>query len=433
MGANCGGCGQCGANGACLAGEQPPTAYNPRPCPTSADCAPHTGAIPHWDHDCHPDLYITGQASYLAWYIKDGSVPIPLITTNSGASLPILGQPGTSVVFGNQALSFNEFSGAHILADFWHDCSRNQGVEVSFFGLADRTISRTATSNAAGVPAIGVPFSDALTGGQERVSLVAFPGAFAGGVTVDAHSNLWGAEGNALCRASLWEGEQGFVWLLAGFRYLDLGEDVSVTQNSTLLGGGTVMLADGAQAIVQGGIAGPPPGVLAPNQVRVKDLFSTRNQLYAGQVGMRAERQFGDAFIVADAKVAVGDNVETIKIIGSTAFAPATAGNNLPAGLLAATSNANKYTHSSFAVVPQVGLQAGYYMTSHVRAYVGYDFLYWTEVIRPGENIDRVINRADVPTSLLFGFPGGPNRPVFLKKETDFWAQGVSFGLDFTY
>src|SRR5262249_7528261 len=139
MGANCGGSGTCGKLGSCLAADPTPTPYAPRSCPTSADCAAPSGAIHPGEHEGHPHLYITGPAEYLAWFIKDGSVPIALITTNSGATLPILGQPGTSVVFGNQALSFNEFSGARVLADFWHDSSRAQGVEMSFFGLADRT------------------------------------------------------------------------------------------------------------------------------------------------------------------------------------------------------------------------------------------------------------------------------------------------------
>jgi hypothetical protein len=429
------GCTGCGAGGHapdCLSAEPQPTPYLPRSCPTGPDCAPQCGGL-HWpEHVCAPDLYITGGGQYLAWWIKNDTVSVPVVSTNP-AALPILGQPGTTVALGNESISYNQFSGARFLLDFWHDSSREQGVEATFFGLAQRQLTFKVSSDAGGNPAIGVPFSDALTGGQERVSLASFPGAFAGGVSMQTHSDLWGVEGNLLCKADLWSDRQSYVWFVAGFRYLDLSEDIGIQQQSAILPGGAAMLASGAFANLQGGLSGPPPGQLAPNQIVISDQFRTRNQFFGGQFGLRAERQFGDAFIVMDAKLGVGDNIETIKIVGATAFTPASPTNNLPAGLFAATSNTGKYTHSSFAVVPQIGLQAGYYLTPHIRGYVGYDFLEWTEVIRPGEQLDRDINRAGVPSSLLFGQPGGPATPVLVRHETDFWAQGISFGLDFTY
>jgi hypothetical protein len=58
---------------------------------------------------------------------------------------------------------------------------------------------------------------------------------------------------------------------------------------------------------------------------------------------------------------------------------------------------------------------------------------YVNEVVRPGSQIDLVINPNLVPTSATFGSPGGLQLPAFPQKSTGFWAQGLNFGLEFTF
>jgi hypothetical protein len=58
-------------------------------------------------------------------------------------------------------------------------------------------------------------------------------------------------------------------------------------------------------------------------------------------------------------------------------------------------------------VVPEVGVKVGYQVTPHLRAQVGYDFLYWSDVVRPGSQIDPLINTNLIPPAT----PGGPGRP----------------------
>ena len=75
------------------------------------------------------------------------------------------------------------------------------------------------------------------------------------------------------------------------------------------------------------------------------------------------------------------------------------------------------------------GYVGGYLVTNHIRAYVGYNFLYWTNVIRPGDQIDRVVDLTFVPNSIPVPF-SGQNRPQPLFKQSDLWAQGLQFGLE---
>ena len=76
-------------------------------------------------------------------------------------------------------------------------------------------------------------------------------------------------------------------------------------------------------------------------------------------------------------------------------------------------------------------MRVAYQVTPRVRALVGYDFLYWTSVVRPGGQIDTAINPGLLPpvmTPLT-----GPIRPVPVPATNDIWVHGVSMGLEFRY
>ncbi len=71
-------------------------------------------------------------------------------------------------------------------------------------------------------------------------------------------------------------------------------------------------------------------------------------------------------------------------------------------------------------------------MTDSVRIYVGYTLLYWSNVVRPVDQIDFGINPTQLPTAAGPGTLVGPARPAFNFHETDFWAQGVNLGVMFS-
>jgi hypothetical protein len=58
---------------------------------------------------------------------------------------------------------------------------------------------------------------------------------------------------------------------------------------------------------------------------------------------------------------------------------------------------------------------------------VGYNFLYWSRVARPGEQIDLDVNPDLLPPEEQFA---GATRPRFEFRDTDFWAQGIRVGLE---
>ena len=112
----------------------------------------------------------------------------------------------------------------------------------------------------------------------------------------------------------------------------------------------------------------------------------------------------------------------------STAFQPN--GRQLVAvgDVLALSSNRGTLTDDQFTVVPEVGINVGMQLNEHVRIHAGYQFLYWSDVLRPGDQIDRLVNVNLVPTQNL-GFNGGPQVPAPGLRHSDFWAQGLNLGV----
>jgi len=61
--------------------------------------------------------------------------------------------------------------------------------------------------------------------------------------------------------------------------------------------------------------------------------------------------------------------------------------------------------------------------------------LYWTNVVRPGQQIDRSLDEAQIPNFDTLG-PGSPStlgRPAVPFRQSDFWAQGLNLGVEFRY
>ena len=83
-------------------------------------------------------------------------------------------------------------------------------------------------------------------------------------------------------------------------------------------------------------------------------------------------------------------------------------------------------------MVPEVGVNLGVRVTQRLTLTGGYTFLYWSDVARPADQIDRNLNPNLIPTSNTFG-GGGPQRPAPGIRSNDFYAHGLTVGLIFRY
>jgi hypothetical protein len=345
------------------------------------------------------------RGEYLLWWTK--SSPLPPLVTTSPPGTPVgqagvLGQPGTSVLFGGQDVSDNPRSGGRVTVGGWLNDCQTIGVEGYFFGLEGTSSNFSAASN--GSPILARPFFNVQTGLEDSL-LIAFPGTVKGSVSASLSSTDLEGAGVDL-RANVCCGCCYRVDVLGGYRFLHLHEGFGLTE--TEIG------------------VGPKAPVPAGTRIDVADSFGTGNQFQGGDVGVEAEFRRCCFYVDLLARVALGDTHANVGINGNTVI---NGRPPLPGGFLALPTNSGSFHKDEFAVVPEAGLIVGYQVSECLRVFTGYTFLYWSKVARPGDQIDLAINPSQLPPGHLVGQP----RPAFNLHDTDFWAQGVNFGAELRF
>jgi hypothetical protein len=131
------------------------------------------------------------------------------------------------------------------------------------------------------------------------------------------------------------------------------------------------------------------------------------------------------------AKIALGWTHEEIDVAGSSAQLGTLAG-PIPGGFFAQATNSGQRSRNEFAVVPEVNFRVGCHLCRRVWVFAGYEFLYWSRVARPGDQIDRGLNLSQSP---VFGTGTlvGATRPQPLSNSTDYFVHGLNFGLEVRY
>jgi hypothetical protein len=345
---------------------------------------------------------------YLLWWTKGDRLPSLVTSGSPNDLLPgALGQPGTQVLFGGDYDSRIR-SGVRLRGGYWFTPDQTFGIDATFFYLGGQSAGFDAGSN--GIPVLARPFYNVNTG-HEDAFIVAYPGQQAGEIQGALSTRLWGADADLrgmLCRGAFYQ-----INLLGGFRFLDLHDSLGLQENDTLF---------------------PQFGPFYQTWTTTVDCFHTSNQFYGGQIGADLMWSRGRFFIDVLGKVALGVSVENAGIDGWSAFSTSQGQSGvIGAGQLALPSNIGRYSQDRFAVVPEAGINFGYALTRHIRLTFGYTFLFWSDVFRAGDQIDRGINPTELAALASRGPLLGPGRPNFTFQSTDFWAQGLNFGLQFRY
>jgi len=369
-------------------------------------------------------------ADYLLWWFKPAPAGPALLTTGtltSPTSLGsgILGTPSASVLAGDSYLNQGPYSGFRIGGGVMN-CAGTIGGEGSFFYLAQRGIEESFASGPNGSPLLARPIIDARTG-NETVLFVSAPNAFSGSFNVTSATEFFGADGNLLLPwtrcAACYPDEIGYyVTGLGGFLYLNLRDDLTLSQSSNILPAGV------------GFLNGLP--IPARGNVSLSDDIRTLNQFYGGQIGIKAGITWWRFTLNGTGKIALGSMREQADLTGSTTGFNAALGTTatVPGGLYVLGTNVGSHTRNILAVVPQGTLSLAVEITSQIKLTVGYTIIYVSDVARPGNLIDRSINRTELPASQTFNpaIPG-PQRPGFTWTGTDFWAQGINVGLSLRF
>jgi len=346
-----------------------------------------------------------GRAEYLLWWTKDSPQRIPFVTTG------FLDRAGTQILMGGNDIDTGRHNGGRLTLGYWLTEDYTWGVEASGFYLP--TVTRSHALSSSGAPGsvhLVVPFFDP-TRNQEAFTDVSSAGEFSGSAAQRLKSRLWGAEGSVvigLANPGPWR-----LDLLGGIRYLNLSEGLSFSTSSPDL----------------------PPGPVTV--FRTKDEFDANNDFYGGQIGLRGRYLRGRFMADATVKVAVGAMRQHIDVSGSltTNFFSPPFVQTFGGGIFAQPSNVGSHRRDVIAVVPEAGLNVGFKLTDWATILVGYSFLYVSDVVRPGSQIDRVINPTQSQAiSLNYQATlNGVARPTFRFQSSDFWAHGLNAGLAFSF
>ena len=366
---------------------------------------------------------------YLSWWTRGMSTP-PLVTEAVRGNPAVIGDGG-QVVYGGEQLLTSGRQGGRLRVGHWLDDCRSSGIEAEYFALGrvgdsfvdaggpDRTVARPFINSQIGaattelvnyLPPVGVPFAGS--------------GALCGMVNVDASSSFAGGgfrfRRNYACDdhgCSGWS----LDWL-AGYRYLGLNERLGIREQLTSLDPNRPYVA-----------------------FDIMDQFQTRSDFNGADLGMSFIGRRDRWSLELLGRLGFGSNRNRVAINGQTTITNTLTGDSLTStvgvppgggaytggGLLAQRSNIGVYTDDVFSVVPEIGLTLVYQLSPRVKTTFGYNLLVWTNVVRPGDQIDLRVNPDLLPNEI--NPVTGPLTPVAPNATSTFWAQGLTAGVQIDF
>jgi len=375
---------------------------------------------------CSPPGRFWLRADYLMWWTKGTQLP-PLVTTSpqgtaeaqAGALAPY---GNASVLYGDSTVLNDGRSGVRATMGMWLDDCHKWDLEFDYLTLGGRSVGFNQYSTGGTILARPLYDVEAIHQGRE---LVSYPGVVEGRVTVGVKDYFQSAgvslSYNLCCCDSCesccdpcedWCGIPRLFCcrtdLILGYRYYNLSDSVEINEDLRITE------------------TGPTQNWL----FNVSDNFRASNNFHGSEIGLRTRLYRGRWSMEILAKMAVGNNHETVTIDGQTIVTPTSQPTEVrDGGVYAVRSNVGTYTRDTFTVIPQLGLELGYQLNCHWRAHIGYNLLYWGCVSRASDAIDLNIDPRNIPVTQDPALPF----PAFQGQASCFWAQGVSLGAELRF
>jgi hypothetical protein len=386
--------------------ERPPEPPAPMAAPTTAAPAITETAPPRptWRVD----------VDYIAWWFHNGNLPSLLNTApeNNATTSGTAADPNARALFPkSDGISYNSISGIRFGVGYSLDDDGHWAVEGNGFFL-DRPSIGAFFAGTNGTPFLTRPFFNVASLAEGGYDVSSKFSGFSGNIAFDASSRFWGWEAN-VAYFDDWKNSK-VNKVVFGFRALTLTESLSVLENAF-------------------GVAGFQGTPIAADQTdQILDSFNTTNHFYGAQVGVNFRWACGPVAFDFLPKIAVGVNHETLHTFGSTTLlAPdGTILAGAPGGILALASNSGHFSRDELTVVPEINLKISCDLTCCTRLHLGYNLIYMSSVVRPGDQVDRRIDPQQVPSDLAFSPTTATPFPRGWFRDTDFFAHGVNFGVE---
>jgi len=352
---------------------------------------------------------------YLNWYQNGMETPALVTTSRLPGDAGVLGRSTTSVLYGgNNDILDDRMSGTRVRFGWWFANNPNLGIEGEYLGFGTRTENFDQGANGGAI--LARPFYNAITG-LEDSQLISNPGVSTGRVRTTATSKLDGA-GVRFRRLICCSSGCGFspiacgpvpsqsrIDATLGWRFFQLKESLGIQEDLTLT------------ANTDGFV--------------LNDNFRTRNQFNGGELGVHWMGRRGYWSLDMLMRLGLGNTRQEVVINGTTQTRRGAITTNANGGLLAQRTNSGTFVRNQFGVIPELGATLGYQVTQRMRLTAGYSFIYWSNVVRPGDQIDTTVNPNLLP-------PENPLETEFLNprfafQDSDYWVQGLSLGGDYRW
>lgn len=332
---------------------------------------------------------------------------VPVTTTignPSDAQPGVPGQPGTQVVQGGHKFQFDGARGLHARLGTWLTEDALFGVEVEGFVLEQVAANQNVTTTL-GSPATYMAF---LQPNNTPTALpLSIPGVVTGSSIAIGNSQMWNLDTNLATHGAIERGP----WvlhgtLLTGCRYLQLDDHVDVTNLQSLVSNPAVTAFGSAD-------------------------FATHNSFVGAQVGSRFAVVRGSGALELTTKLACGATHLVSEVTGSPLPVGASLQPGLvPGPLLALPSNVGRSSSDRIAILPEINLKFRWRVTDHLHFSLGYNALYLSKILCPGDQMDDHVNVTQLPGR---GPVVGPLDPAHKFVFTDAFAQGVEAGVGFSF
>ena len=316
----------------------------------------------------------------------------PLVTTDptteDSTTAGIL--PNATILFGDGRESSQMQAGGRFDIGFWCDERQCTGIGNRFFGLGRDDMRFQIDS--LDEPVLAIPFIDADASANEAL-LVAYPGLLSGSIDVQGSSEVLGNDLYArflICRDC--DSRLDFI---TGWHFSRINDDLRIRSRSTVTEvGGSIPIG---------------------TQTDVFDRFDTRNEFHGAILGLVHEYECHCWSWQTLARISLGSMNQRVIIDGQTTIAVPDEDPEITAGGLFTNPDTNigEFERSEFTAVTEVGLSLAYHVGPCTKLSVGYSFIYWSDVLRPGDQIDTSV---------------GEDRPQFRFDRGDYWVQGVNLG-----
>lgn len=369
------------------------------------------------------------RGEYLNWQFRNPRLASIVATTSSTPNIVdnfgALDQAGTQVLLPAGQYSYDRFNGGRVIGGV----TIGIPIEISGFWMNQTTtVFQRSSDGSVGSQMLSVPFQapNLNTPGLQNVNIpvelassAGFPGLTSGSLSVTATAILWGLDVNFYY--PLLGADRFFFDCFAGYRHLGLGETLTIRK--TLASVNPIVAID---------FAAEPTGFGPGFTTTTVDEFATSNHYNAGQLGARGGFSMGRFAVLLESKLGLGETLQVLSVNGSSTLqAPGIRGTTrtLEGGIFAVNSNIGTQSRSVFSFVPEIDVNIGFQLLRSVRLFAGYSILWWTNVVRPGDQISNIVDSRQIPTNSEFvaGFTGTSPGRSFV--TTDFWAQGFNFGI----